>query len=87
MSVPIPELSDEDMTLIEVLKRSERDSVVVKHNAGRDNENVKHPEAVVKTLNTATLRGEFDLRLLYTSSMFPLTSVVEQTAESEKSRS
>jgi glutamine amidotransferase PdxT len=45
---------------------------VVKLNAGRENENVKHPKDLVEALDEVVIPGGHDLRLLYANSMFPL---------------
>ncbi|WFR65840.1 Eco57I restriction-modification methylase domain-containing protein [Curtobacterium flaccumfaciens] len=72
MSVPVPPIEDLDPSLIERLHASEEENLVIKINAGRANENVKHPEELVRALNDLVLPGGGDLRLLYANSMFPL---------------
>lgn len=72
MSVPIPSIAELDETLLERLRASETENLVMKLNAGRENENVKHPADLVEALNEVVLPGERDLRLLYANSMFPL---------------
>lgn len=72
MSVPVPPIEALDAGLLERLRRSEAENLVTKLNAGRQNENVKHPPELVDDLNRLVLRGRPDLRLLYANSMFPL---------------
>lgn len=74
-SVPIPEALEPDSELISRLRVSEDHHVVVKVNAGRVNENVKHPKSLVDDLNDAVIPGNrrVDLRYLYSSNMFPLS--------------
>lgn len=72
MSVPVPAMSDADAMLVSRLRASEQDNLVSKLNAGRENENVKHPGDLVDALNAVTLPGRPDLSMLYRSSMFPL---------------
>ncbi len=52
MSVPVP-IGDADPALIAALEVSEHENVVVKRNAGRRNENVKHPWRLLRMLNLA----------------------------------
>lgn len=77
LSVPIPKIAEVDATLIDRLRASEAMNVVVKLNAGRENENVKHPSALVDELNAAVipLGVASDVSLLYTSNMFPLAAI------------
>jgi len=72
MSVPVPPIDKLDPSLIERLRASEDENLVIKLNAGRVNENVKHPEDLVRALNDVVLPNGGDLRLLYANSMFPL---------------
>ena len=78
-SVPIPELPRLDPTLIDRLRASEAKHMVVKLNAGRSNENVKHPRTLVDDLDAVVMPpvagGARSLRLLYANSMFPLVTV------------
>ncbi|MBH0110835.1 N-6 DNA methylase [Salinibacterium sp. NG22] len=71
MSTPVPVVRSPQWVL-DALWESERDNLVVKINAGRENENVKHSPMLVEALNNLTIPGGHDLRLLYASSMFPL---------------
>lgn len=71
MSVPIPDVPIGGR-LISTLRRSEKENVVVKLNAGRINENVKHPKSLVDRLNGLIIPGAEDLDLLYSNNMFPL---------------
>ncbi|UOW01873.1 N-6 DNA methylase [Agrococcus sp. SCSIO52902] len=75
MSTPVPALKGSLPQLVSRLRRSEDENVVVKLNAGRHNENVKHPPELVRELNVAASVEGLDTRLLYTSSMFPLACV------------
>ena len=58
-SVPVPALTTSALTtsalitLVEALEASEGENVVVKRNAGRPNENVKHPWRLLRDLNRA----------------------------------
>jgi hypothetical protein len=75
MSTPVPATVQPDKTLLERLRASEDENLVVKLNAGRENQNVKHPEDLVEALNDVVMPGGHDLRLLYANSMFPLAQV------------
>jgi hypothetical protein len=72
MSVPVPRISGVYQELLDRLRASEDANLVTKLNAGRENENVKHPEDLVEALNDVVLPADRDLRLLYANSMFPL---------------
>ena len=73
MSVPAPEVpEDVRPALVSMLRKSEEENLVTKLNAGRDNENVRHPKTLVDRLNKAVLPENGDMRLLYSNSMFPL---------------
>jgi hypothetical protein len=72
MSVPVPRISGVYQELLDRLRASEDANLVTKLNAGRENENVKHPEDLVEALNDVVLPAGRDLRLLYANSMFPL---------------
>lgn len=50
-AVPIPRGLSVSGDLLEALRESERANLVVKRNAGQDQENVKHPESLVRRLN------------------------------------
>ncbi|WP_185714927.1 N-6 DNA methylase [Gulosibacter macacae] len=80
MSTPIPqfELSRET---VEALWVSEAMNVVVKQNSGRMNENVKHSTELVSQLNTLTMSGASHLKLLYASSMFPLSDMMSPSLD------
>ena len=75
MSVPVPSSVEADQSLARLLRASEDANLVVKLNAGRDNENVKHADDLVAALNHVALPGHPDLRLLYASNMFPLAQI------------
>lgn len=51
LSTPVPESSDLTTSLARDIERSESSSVVVKLNAGKRNENVKHSKRLVDALN------------------------------------
>lgn len=75
MSVPIPELPADHADLIARISESENRHVVTKLNAGRQNENVKHPPELVALLNDALIPGAGEhLGVIYSQNMFPLTS-------------
>ena len=74
LSVPVPKMSGEVDELIRRLLASEQENLVSKLNAGRKNENVKHPESLVSDINAIVMPGDHDLRLLYANSMFPLVN-------------
>ncbi|HWL76086.1 N-6 DNA methylase [Microbacterium sp.] len=74
MSTPVPDFAI-NRCLIAALRDSEARNLVVKLNAGRENQNVKHPEDLVRALDRWVLRGEHDTRLLYASNMFPLARI------------
>lgn len=71
MDIPIPDLSGDHSDLISRIFDSERKNVVTKLNAGRDNENVHHPERLVREINHLVI-PEIDtvFDLLYTADMF-----------------
>lgn len=85
MSTPVPDVQPSQQ-LLDALWASERDNLVVKLNAGRENENVKHDTALVDELNDLTMPGGHDLGLLYASSMFPLARILTSTAGSTAER-
>lgn len=70
MSVPMPPIEDVDTHLLERLRASEEENLVMKLNSGRENENVKHPKDLVEALNDLVLPNKRDLHLLYANSMF-----------------
>ncbi len=61
-SVPVP-LDAAPASLVRALEASERDNVVVKRNAGRPNENVKHPWRLLRDLNRAVAPAHVDALL------------------------
>ena len=71
-SVPIPDHAEPTADLVGRLRDSERENVVVKMNAGRANENVRHPRELVQALNEALMpSGSLrDLDLIYVPDMF-----------------
>lgn len=72
MSVPMPTITREVEVLLDKLRASEKENLVKKLNAGRENENVKHPDEVVAALNEIVLPGIRHLELAYSNTMFPL---------------
>lgn len=52
VTVPVP-IGEPPASLVTALERSERENVVIKRNAGRPNENIKHPWRLLRELNTA----------------------------------
>lgn len=72
LSTPIPTKFDLDQSLLQRIRRSEQANVVIKLNAGRVNENIKHSRSLVKALDKHVLRESRELHLTYSSSMFPL---------------
>jgi hypothetical protein len=62
LSVPVP-ITTADPALVAALDVSEIDNVVVKRNAGRPNENVKHPWRLLRMLNEAVAPDDVDALL------------------------
>jgi hypothetical protein len=62
LSVPVP-IAAADPALVAALETSEVDNVVVKRNAGRPNENVKHPWRLLRMLNEAVAPDDVDALL------------------------
>jgi hypothetical protein len=62
LSVPVP-IGAADATLVAALEASEAENVVVKRNAGRPNENVKHPWRLLRLLNQAVAPDDVDALL------------------------
>jgi hypothetical protein len=62
LSVPVP-IGDADPALVAALDASELENVVVKRNAGRPNENVKHPWRLLRMLNQAVAPDDVDALL------------------------
>lgn len=61
-SVPVP-IGAADPALVAALDVSEAENVVVKRNAGRPNENVKHPWRLLRMLNQAVAPADVDALL------------------------
>ena len=76
-SVPIPKISGIDASIVERIRHSEEVNTVTKLNAGRRNENVKHPPELVDELNRMVIPDgvAYDFDILYSNSMFPLALV------------
>lgn len=85
MSTPVPDVQPSQRVL-DALWSSERDNLVVKLNAGRENENVKHDAVLVDELNDLVMPGGHDLDLLYANSMFPLARILTKAAVSSAER-
>lgn len=68
LSVPMMQVDNAPL-LAEMVRTSEQGSVVSKLNAGKPNENIKHPRAVVEALNAAILPVPWCTDSLYASSM------------------
>jgi hypothetical protein len=62
LSVPVP-IAAADPALVAALEASEADNVVVKRNASRPNENVKHPWRLLRMLNEAVAPDDVDALL------------------------
>ena len=58
-TLPMP-LAAAPADLVAALESSETENVVVKQNAGRANENVKHPWTLLRRLNAAVAPGYVD---------------------------
>ena len=71
MSIPVPEVPN-GARLVSALRRSEEENIVVKLNAGKHNENVKHPQSLVDLINDAVIPEAEGLDVLYSNNMFPL---------------
>ena len=73
LSTPIPQVPNQALPLVTRLREEESESVVVKRNAGRQNENLKRPASTVRALDEQLLPGVVDLLpLIYANNMFPL---------------
>lgn len=69
-SLPVPEFSIE-VSLVDLLRDSETNNVVTKLNAGRHNENVKHPRELVAVLDRHILGSKpYDFSDVYAPDMF-----------------
>ena len=75
LTVPVP-LDDAPPSLVASLEISERENVVVKRNAGRPNENIKHPWRLLRDLNRA-VAPEFVDDLLATHANSHLSARAE----------
>ncbi|MGY3127731.1 hypothetical protein ACVWW9_001230 [Agrococcus sp. UYP33] len=75
LSTPIPAHVAPKAAITARLRSSEQENLVVKLNAGRENQNVKHPRDLVEALDEVVMPGKHDLRLLYANSMFPLNGL------------
>lgn len=70
MSTPVPGGLEVDAELILRLQASETVNLVSKLNAGRENENVRHPEELIQKIDGVVLPGSPNLAFLTVSSMF-----------------
>lgn len=71
-STPLPPIQGVK-ELARELRASESNSIVTKLNAGKLNENVKHPVGIVNLLNSRLLPTGAGLEMLYSNNMFPLS--------------
>lgn len=78
MSTPIPEGTAASSALIRRLREEEASGIVVKMNAGRVNENVKHSDELRALIDDVVLSDleQWQRDLLYSHSMFPLPGEV-----------
>lgn len=79
LSLPLPPNLRPSQEIAGALERSEQTDVVTKLNAGRHNENVRRPRALVDEIDRAVLAGlDYDFRPVYAPDMFepaqPLTA-------------
>jgi hypothetical protein len=87
LSVPVP-ISAADPALVTALEASEADNVVVKRNAGRPNENVKHPWRLLRMLNQAVAPDDVDALLAtHANSHLSLPPPARSTRRSSAARS
>lgn len=71
-SIPIPTTAVADAELIERLRATEEDSLVVKMNAGSPNENVKRPRDLVAEIDALLFpEAERDFSVVFAEDMFP----------------
>jgi hypothetical protein len=84
-SVPVP-IEAAPASLVRALEASERDNVVVKRNAGRPNENVKHPWRLLRDLNRAVAPDDVDALLATHANSHLATRVEERRPEGDASR-
>lgn len=73
-STPVPPITGNLEALVGAIRESEANSLVGKMNAGRLNENIKHPLEVVRLLNDAVIpdASRAGLGAVYSNNMFPL---------------
>lgn len=71
LGVPVPDLPGEHSALIDRLIESCETNVVTKLNAGRNNENIHHPDSLVRALDELVIPEAVDaLDTLYSPDMF-----------------
>lgn len=71
LSLPVPTGLRINADLVGRLERSEREHVVTKLNAGRQNENIRHPRGLVEEIDAHVLAGlDYDFELVYAADMF-----------------
>lgn len=71
LSLPIPAALKPTKSTIAQLEKSEREHVVTKLNAGRQNENVRHPRELVDAIDSGLLNGiSYSFRQVYSTDMF-----------------
>lgn len=71
MSLPIPDALTNSAEIVELLERSEEEHVVTKLNAGRLNENIRHPRDVIEIVDESLLSDiHYSFALVYSADMF-----------------
>lgn len=74
-TLPVPDFAV-DESLISLLETSEQENVVIKMNAGKPNENVKHPVSLVAALNAAVTPDYADALMETHSNSFVASKAV-----------
>lgn len=76
LSVPVPCATVRTHALARDLEESEKSSLTVKMNAGKRNENIKHPRSLVCRMDREVFSGSApDVRRLYSEDMFGPPSI------------
>ncbi|MFL0711327.1 MAG: N-6 DNA methylase [Microcella pacifica] len=71
LSLPVPSSLKASKSLVERLEQSESENLVTKLNAGRQNENVRRPRALVDDIDMHLLKGlSFTFEQVYSPDMF-----------------
>jgi hypothetical protein len=84
-TVPVPEFAP-DATLVAALESSEAENIVVKRNAGRPNENVKHPWRLLRDLNRTVAPGFVDELLATHANSHVSPEFADSPAHNRRSR-